>query len=111
MAGAWVQLGKTVTFWARFTFGATSTAGAGTLGFTLPANRLNVRSESVPGRILDVSSGESYFVQALGSSATQMMIQFLKLSTVSLKNLTSADTPATLATGDAITINGSYEAA
>lgn len=115
IAGHYVQLGKTVHFRVKITMGSTTTYGSGGYSVGLPVAH-NHGAESAIGRVhmLDTSASTRYGGQAYTVSSNSDTV-FLSYTQASLSLNSSggitATGPFTWASGDILTVTGTYEAA
>lgn len=109
ITGAYLQIGKTVHYRIRLVTGSTSTYGAGTYLFSLPVAASAAASATgspAGGAIIrDASPVALYHRQAYFNSTTTVAL-IAEAGTV-----VGPTSPVTFASGDSITITGTYEAA
>lgn len=109
LTGSYVQVSKTVHFRVRLTIGSTTTYNAGTWRFGLPvtmvANFSGAGDAIASATMYDLSLADRYARTVYSYSDTQVAV----LSEAGLA--ISSTVPFTWATGDTLSIVGTYEAA
>ena len=100
ITGRYTQIGSTVTFQLYFVFGSTSSAGNGAWNFDLPVTPASSHL-SFPVWLLDSGTANYSCVGWWNGSAVYMAYQ--------TQVFFGAGGPITWATGDSITITGTYE--
>lgn len=105
--GRWLQLGKTIHFWARIKLGTGFTIGSGPT-LSLPvARRAGGPDFAIHALITDTGTSNYLGIGYLSSGAASLWIP----SANGLFAAVGATTPFTWAAGDEITFSGTYEAA
>ncbi len=112
LSGRYVLHGKTCHFTIALTFGSTTTTGSGswsfgfpvTPSFTLPTSFL------LTGYLEDLATVGYGYLGARASSATEFYVQFSS-GTNGQSNIQGAAVPFTMATGDYLSMAGTYEVA
>jgi hypothetical protein len=108
--GKYAQFGKTVHFSANITFGSTSTYGSGGVVFiSLPVSG-NAGTENLRFVSFDTSTSTQYFNQSRFENSTTIVAVTLNANG-SVSGYFTNTNPFTWATGDSITVTGTYEAA
>jgi len=115
IVGQYVQLGKTVHFRVKITMGSTTTYGSGGYSIGLPVAH-NHGAESAIGRVhmLDSSGPSRYAAYAYTVSANSDTVFLSYTNAAAAQNTSSgitATAPFTWASGDILTVTGTYEAA
>ena len=113
LSGRYKQLGKTVHFYAKFTFGSTTSPGAGHWNFSLPVTAYN-SNFTFSAAILD--NGNAWYGGIGNGNYTGLTSSFAVIIPGTSASVTTWATvgnggPFIWTTGDNITISGSYEAA
>lgn len=112
LTGAYCQLGRAIHFWAKFTFGSTSTAGSAIATISPPQNVKNYGTDTMPGPmqgvLYDASVGLTYLVTPRASNTSGIAFRTLYDATGRMQNIING-TPITFATGDIIAVAGTYE--
>ncbi len=110
IAGAYLQVQKTVVFRAKLTFGSTTTAASAYPTATLPVTALSTDASSVlHARFGDASPGAAYLSYVdLGSTTT---IRAGIIGSSGLATTCTTTTPFTWTTSDVVYWAGVYEAA
>jgi hypothetical protein len=112
VSGKYLQVGKTVSFWAFIAFGTTTTKGA-VLRVSLPvaAAVLDI-SASITINVIDVSAGWFPMFAINGSSTSNVeVLSYVTSGTYATGAQTTATVPFTWNTDDVIRYGGTYEAA
>lgn len=105
------QIGKTVHFWAEFVLGSTTTKGS-TMTISLPVTAANAKSAEGSTHSILTDGAVRYLGVVIGSTTTAINLgTSVANATYTTWNAMSATTPFTWATGDSLTIGGTYEAA
>lgn len=105
------QVDKEVTFYWQLTFGST-TAFTGNVTITLPANpAAGVNGWAVPAVCLDSSAGVNYGGFSYNTTSSTMAFRVPPTTAGNSWVAINATQPFSWATGDTLTISGSYEAA
>ena len=107
--GRYCQVNKTIWFAAAFTFGTTSAAATAAPILTLPVAALNSVLTSMNLRGSFTHAGTFY--QALPHVATTTTVDLWIPGASGVYTTPTTTTPFTWATGDAILLGGTYEAA
>lgn len=112
LAGAYMQIGKTIHFRCQLTVGSTSTFGTGNYTLTLPVMPVSSTAQRhrFEGWIFDNSAGALYDLRASSTTTTTMNL-FLDATTAAIVGAFTPTSPVTLATSDVVSLNGTYEAA
>jgi hypothetical protein len=108
LTGAYAQLGKTVFWRCKLTFGGTSTYGAGSPSITLPVTGQAGAQGHAVGVATDASPANFYALPIRNSTTT---VTLTVIGTGGLFGAVTSTAPITWASGDAIEITGTYEAA
>lgn len=109
--GRYVQIGKRVSFTAEITLGSTSTAGTGSYSISLPVTaRTSAPQQYLNCRSFDASTSEQYMGQSGPVTSSTVPLYHLS-SSANDSNPTTNTAPITLASGDMLTVFGTYEAA
>lgn len=110
LTGAYIQIGKTVHFWARFVLGSTS-AVSGTIALGLPVAPSVAHAHSgLQSFITDPGVNNYVGIPVLSGATCQTYLMVTSGAHATL-GVTNATTPMTWATSDEVLVNGSYEAA
>ena len=104
LTGYYQQIGKTIHFRITLTFGSTTNKGSGGYLFSLPSNATTDSRAIGQGSYRDVSGGSDYGRIALLISAQNVQLQDMSGGRVN-------DSTLAWASGDTITLSGTYEAA
>lgn len=104
------QVGQTVDFFVQFTLGSTSAVSASPT-FTLPATALRTGWQAAHSTIFDTSATAFYPVAGIADTTGRVLCRILPLTAGNPYLAIGATAPMTWATGDVLTIQGSYEAA
>lgn len=107
-AGYYQRFGKTIDFYAAFTFGSTSAAAANYPQLTLPATAARPLIP-VHGGFWDASASAYYLAVAYLSSTTNATLAMP--GTNGVRTILSTTLPFTWTTSDQIIVGGRYEAA
>ena len=110
--GRYIQIGKMVSFFGKFTFGSTSTVTGG-IYISLPVSADTFNNNQVLGvcRYIDAGVG-AFSGQVIQVDSTNLVITLNNASTTYLfEDYASATKPMTWATGDQVFYSGSYVAA
>jgi hypothetical protein len=103
LQGWYRQVGKTVNFRIRVTFGTTTNVGSGTYFWTLPVNAMSTH----------IAVAQAFLRNAAGSSRNYRFARTSASGVIALEDAAGAAVthavPMAWATGDTIDINGSYE--
>ena len=115
VTGGYSQVGKTVCFWARFTFGSTSSIG-GTISVSLPVTSVSYTTAYTKMiglvSLFDTSTSTQYAGIAAWKSTTSIEPGVTNTSaTYAVGNGVTSTIPMTWATGDVLDVHGFYEAA
>jgi len=111
IVGRYKQIGKVVHFTIKLTAGSTTSFGAGTWVLYLPITAQSSTYQFV-GNVLDSSTGDRY--QAIGAGDIQGDTSYFSVlvnSTTASSPLITTGNPMSWASGDTLTISGTYEAA
>lgn len=110
LVGRYQQVGKTVTVAIKLTMGSTTTYGGGQWTLTLPVTaQLAVLPQVLFGRTFDTSAPNAYI--ALGHISSGGFMSLETQGTASDTDVMQQGAPVTFASGDFVTIQGTYEAA
>jgi len=115
ITGKYIQIGKTVFFYARFVFGSTS-AITGTVSISLPVTSINYTTAytKVIGQVsaFDASAAQQYTGVSAWTNTTTVEPDITNVSgTYAVSSGITSTIPMTWATGDVLDLNGFYEAA
>lgn len=113
VSAAYCQLGKTVQYRAKITFGSTTTFGAGAYILSTPVGVISGQQGAVigTGHIYDSSATTTYPLTVFGNSlGATLNWGYTVSSKLTLNNLSATD-PVTLASGDVLSVAVTYEAA
>ena len=112
MVSYYNQMGKTVNVRVSFVIGSTTTKGTG-LNISLPVNAQSAIIQNNQGIVQMTAAGTATYVGSLvySSSGAVTVNVWNASGTYVQRNGITATVPATWATGDAITLAFSYEAA
>lgn len=109
LTGNYTKVQKMVFIRVVFTFGSTSTAGSGSLSFTLPTTAAGT-NHALTHTTLDASPAGRYNGAAVTTTTT--VLPYYTPSAAGGADRTGvAGVPITWASGDTVTISGWYEAA
>lgn len=103
MAGAYLQLGKTLFVRVVLIPGTTTTFGTGTYSFSLPPGCVSAAEQALAARLWDTSTGTAY-EGAAGAGAASALLNVVVGSA-----FVTPTSPFTLANGDNISITGVME--
>lgn len=104
LVGNYTLIGKTCHFWLRLTYGASTTGGTGTWSFSLPATGVAPGSGTrVIGSATALDGATYYNGTARQNAAGTVTVQW--------PTAASATVPFTFASGDQLSVEGSFEIA
>lgn len=111
-AGSYVRIGKTIHFRANIIFGSTSTYGASPLTVSTPATLKDSGFAGAIGvaRYFDSSPGNLYIGGFRATSSTAVVLDYAS-STAGLVAYLTSTGPFTWASGDYVSISGTFEEA
>lgn len=109
----YIQIGKTVRFYLKFTLGSTSSVG-GSISFTTPTTiSSNHTTAGSPGsafvRIEDAGTRNFVGWADIITTTTMRILYYSVSGTTIIVSATSSTAPMTWTTGDAIAVKGFYE--
>lgn len=111
IVGAYKRSGKEIVFRAEITMGSTTTYGSGQYKISLPVAAKTTQTQFCNSHIFDTSTGFRWFGQAeLSAGTTAALLTYIGTADGSYRTI-SSNQPITLATGDKLSIWGTYEAA
>jgi hypothetical protein len=112
IVGRWISAGKMVLFKIQVTIGTTTTLGTGNYSITLPT-AAHFRYETFSGTLRDVSASVTWPIMGEVNVSTKDDLIIRRFPTTAGNDFanTSGTAPVALASTDAITISGCYEAA
>jgi hypothetical protein len=107
------KVGRMVFFYVGFTFGSTSSMGAGLLSLTLPYEAANIHSGVFTGYIEDTGTSEFVMAPIMRSSSTTVLTLGALNASGTYGSLSGVNTttPMTWTTTDKFFVSGLYEAA
>lgn len=113
LSGRFQQVGRTVNFKAQITMGSTTTYGTSQWTLSLPVSAVSTNSlrTIVYGRVYDNSPANSYLALGHVLPADVDTVLLEAQSTVAGTDAMRQNFPIIFASGDLVTIAGSYEAA
>ena len=109
ITGKYKQIGKTVFVRVHLSLGSTSTTGTGNWRFTLPITAASSDGVVMPATFLD--NGTNWYTGTMTCAYDGSASYVVPLTSASPSGAVTASVPFTWATTDALTFNGSYEAA
>jgi len=114
LSGKYLKVGRMVHFAAKVLYGSTTTSGTGSFKVGLPVTTSAADLYwSFAGDLLNTGTAQYPITGYAGASSTkaEIVLHTVTGSTVYHGTTATGTTPFTFATGDWITINGTYEAA
>jgi len=112
LTGKWYRSGRLITFKVRLAFGTSTTITAAVSASLPTAYADGTEVESFSGLMFDSSVNLRFQAMTFALTTTTFGIRALALSGGHLAQVDlSATVPFTWATGDALTVSGTYEAA
>jgi hypothetical protein len=109
ITGKYKQIGKTVFVRVHLSLGSTSTTGTGNWRFTLPIAASSSDGVVMPATFLD--NGVNWYTGTVTCAYDGSTSYVVPLTSASPSTAVTTAVPFTWATADALTFNGSYEAA
>ena len=111
LTGGYIQIGKTVHFWARFVMGTTSTVSGPNIALGLPVNARIAQSHSgLQSFITDIGVANYLGIPVLTTTTCQTYLAGTA-GTYATMGTISSTVPMTWGTADELLVNGTYEAA
>ena len=108
--GAYIRIGRMITFRARIVMGSTTTFGSGQYSLGLPVAPAAGPRLRLPALLYDVSAGGDFDAVGLGLGGSTVVLGCQSTTAGAKYRAVEPAVPFTFAAGDSIDLAGTYEA-